>query len=192
MQSGDVDAVGRWLQSAIGVPFVVVGGSAIERVASVTTKDVDVLIEASDRAAVDSALESRRDASPLDPATGSIRATVLSIGGANIDLEFISGGPFSGRYGPGSFGRYVREHGSVVYDGVRYASPGVVFYMRINSPDDWRLYVSAIERDLRAGVPERTLDEAARIADRFGVGPRVRERIKSLRAKLRGFDPRRE
>ncbi|MGP8077764.1 MAG: hypothetical protein ACLQD8_03690 [Thermoplasmata archaeon] len=156
------------------------------------TKDVDVLISGSDWSVVDSALESRRDASPLDTMSGSIRATVLAIGGVSIDLEFIAGEPFSGTAEPGAFGRYVREEGSVVYDGVRYATPAVVFYMRLNSPDDWHLYLPAIERDLQAGVPKRTLDEAARIADRFGIGPEVRERIKSLRATLRGLDLRRE
>jgi hypothetical protein len=192
MQSEEVHAVGKWLQSAIGVPFIVVGGSAIERVVPVATKDVDVLISTSDWPTVDLALESRADAAPLDPMTGNIRGTILTLGRGRIDLEFISGGPFSGQFPQDSFSQYVREHESVVHDGIRYATPAVVFYMRLNSPDDWRLYVSSIERDLRAGVPKKTLDLAAEIADRFGVGPAVRERISSLRGMMRDFNALRE
>ncbi|MFY9717985.1 MAG: hypothetical protein WAK40_08685 [Thermoplasmata archaeon] len=191
-QDGEPAVVAEWLRTTIGVPFIVVGGSAVGRVALVATKDVDVLIRDSDWPTIDSALESRADASPLDPAGGSIRGTILVIGGARIELEFISGEPFSGRSSPESFGRYVREYESVVHDGVRYATPAVAFYMRLNTPDDWHTYLPAIERDLAAGVPSQTLEESARIAGRFGVGPEVRERIAILRATLKNLDLRRE
>ncbi|MGA9839500.1 MAG: hypothetical protein WBF81_05680 [Thermoplasmata archaeon] len=190
-QTGQTAAVGRWLRSEIGVPFVVVGGSAVEQVVPVATKHVDVLIKETDWPTVDSALESRRDASPLDPDGGSIRGTFVSIDGLRIELEFIAGEPFSGRSDRESFGRYVSTAGSTVHDDIRYATPAVVFYMRLNAPDDWQLYIPAIERDLQAGVSVRTLDQACRIADRFGVGPEVRGRVKSLRATLRALDIRR-
>jgi hypothetical protein len=177
---GDGAAVGDWLRSAV------------ERVVPVGTKDVDVLIDGSDWTKVDSALESKKDVAPLEPTSGSLRGIVLRIGDARIDLEFISGEPFSGTSAPDSFGRYVRTEGSTVHDGIRYATPAVVFYMRLNAPDDWQVYLPAIERDIAAGVLGRTLDEAARVADRFGIGPEIRTRIKSLRTMLRGMDPLRE
>ncbi|MGP8076163.1 MAG: hypothetical protein ACLP8Y_05465 [Thermoplasmata archaeon] len=123
MELEDVASVGNWLRSAIGVPFVVVGGSAVERVVPVATKDVDLLIDSSDWAAIDSALESRKDAAPLEPTGGSIRGTVVTIGSTQIDLEFLSDEPFSGRSGPRSFTRFVREQESVVHEGIRYATP---------------------------------------------------------------------
>ncbi|MGD0588927.1 MAG: hypothetical protein ABSA63_09085 [Thermoplasmata archaeon] len=192
MELQDVANVGKWLRSAIGVPFIVVGGSAVERVVPVATKDVDVLIDSSDWDAVDTALESRKDAAPLEPTGGSIRGTVVTIGNAKIDLEFLSDEPFSGRSGPGSFTRYVRQQESVVHEGVRYATPAAVFYMRLNAPDDWRLYLPTIERDIESGVTPRTLDEAVRIADHFGVGPTVRGRVEALRGKRSALEPRRE
>ncbi|MGC2289367.1 MAG: hypothetical protein WA688_05865 [Thermoplasmata archaeon] len=177
--------MGRWLHAAVGVPFVVVGGSAVERVVPVRTKDVDVLIEGSDWPAIDSALEYRRDASPLEPMSGTIRGTILTIGTASIDLKFLAGEPFSGRSDPETFVAYVRSHGSVVQGGVRYATSAFVFYMRLNPPEgDWRIYAPSIKRDIQSGVTPKTLDEAARIADRFGVGPEIRSRIQSLRTVL--------
>jgi hypothetical protein len=70
--SPDVDAseigeVARWLRSEIGVPFVIVGRSAIRIETPVATKDVDVLISGRDWSTVDSALENRKDAAPLEP-----------------------------------------------------------------------------------------------------------------------------
>ncbi|MGD0250790.1 MAG: hypothetical protein ABSB97_07915 [Thermoplasmata archaeon] len=183
MEADDVATVGKWLRSAIGVPFVVVGGSAVERIVPVATKDVDVLIDAADWDHVDSAIESRKEAAPLEPTSGTIRGTVVTIGDAKIDLEFLSDEPFSGGSKPGSFTRYVREHESVVHEGVRYATPAAVFYMRLNAPDDWRLYLPAIERDIVSGVTPRTLDAAVLIAERFGVGPTVRERVDAFRAR---------
>ena len=192
MELKDVAHVGEWLRSAIGVPFVVVGGSAIERVVPVATKDVDVLIDGSDWDAVDSAIESRKDAAPLEPTGGSIRGTVVTIGFAQIDLEILSDEPFSGRSGPGSFTQYVREQESVVHEGIRYATPAAVFYMRLNAPDDWRLYLPAIERDIESGVTPETLDDAVKIAEHFGVGPTVRGRVEALRATRSALDLRRE
>jgi hypothetical protein len=181
----NVAAVGRWLRTAIGVPFVIVGGSAIERIVPVGTKDVDVLVESADMPAVDSAIATRKEATPLEPRTGRFRGTIVRIGGASVDLEFLTGDPFSGDSDPESFIEYVRSTGSVVEGGIRYAKPGVVFYMRLNPPDDdWRAYAPSIERDIESGVTPRTLDEAARIADRFGVGPEVRGRIESIRTRL--------
>jgi hypothetical protein len=192
MELENVANVGRWLRSAIGVPFIVVGGSAVERVVPVATKDVDVLIDGSDWDAVDSAIESCKDAAPLEPTGGSIRGTVVTIGTAQIDLEFLSDEPFSGQSGPGAFTRYVREQESVVSEGVRYATPAAVFYMRLSAPDDWRLYLPAIERDIESGITPKTLDEAVKIAYRFGVGPTIRRRVEELRATKSALDPSRD
>ncbi len=189
MRADEVEAVAEWLRSEVGVPFVVVGGSAIERSVAVGTKDVDVLISGDDWPSVDEALEGRADAPPLEPMSGTIRGTIVTIGRGSIELEFLSGEPFCGTRGPGEFTRYVTEKGSQKHGETRYATPEVVFYMRL-STDDWKAYVPSIERDLHAGVNPAALDGVVTIADHFGVGSRIRERVESARKMLRLFEDR--
>ena len=179
----DIRAVAEWLQSEIGVPFVVVGGSAIRIEVSVATKYVDILVSGRDMARVDSAMEDRKDAYPLDPATGTIRGTEVSIGDSSIEVDFLSVGPFGGD----DFLRYVQGQGSVPYVGTLRARPEVVFYMRL-SLDDWRENIPSIERDLRVGVPESALDGAVAVARRFGRGQRIAERAEVVRKTLRDLD----
>jgi hypothetical protein len=177
MELREVLLVSEWLESQIGVPFVVVGGSAIASVAAVGTKDVDVLVDRRDIQRVERALDSRTDATPLDPASGTIRGTSVSIGSLAIDLEFIvTARLFSGDHAPEEFGVYVRERGSELRGGVRFAVPAVVFYMRFCT-DEWKLYLTSIERDLRAGIPRSTLQGAVQIAELFGVGPKIAGRV---------------
>ena len=118
MKPEDVAAVGEWLQAQIGVPFVVVGGSAIGAEVPVATKDIDVLISRRDWQKVDSTLEHHSQAAPLEPMSGTIRGTVLVIGDEKIDLEFLSDAPFTGELGPEAFLRHVKEHGSREYHGL--------------------------------------------------------------------------
>ncbi|MGI0130786.1 MAG: hypothetical protein ACREDE_09885 [Thermoplasmata archaeon] len=184
MNAAGVTEVGGWLESEIGVPFIVVGGSAIEQEVPVGTKDVDVLISEADWETVDGALENRKDASPLEPMDGTIRGTKLAIGGTLIDLEFLSPEPFSGTHPPGEFVRYVRDDGSKKRGRIRYAGPDVVFYMRL-STEHWQAYVPSIERDLNAGIDPATLDQVLALGDRFGVGERLRGRIQAVREVLR-------
>jgi|HubBroStandDraft_1064217.scaffolds.fasta_scaffold40751_3 hypothetical protein len=184
MDPHDVQRVAEWIRSSIGVQFIVVGGSAIERIVPVATKDVDVLIDESDWAKIDAAIESREEAAPLEPFGGTIRGTIVAIGGASIDLEFLSDSTFNGTREPGSFLRYVREQGSIDFDGVRYAKPAVVFYMRLNAPESWESYVPSIERDIQSGVTPSELEGAIEIANRFGVGARTTQRVAFVRSLI--------
>jgi hypothetical protein len=189
MTGGQVEAteakiVGDWLQTAIGVPFVVVGGGAVAQDVPVATKDVDVLIDRRDWEAIDSAIETAPEATPLEPVTGTIRGTLIRIGDRSYELEFISAEPFSGRFSAETFEQFVREEGSTVREGIRYARPAVVFYMRL-ATDDWQGHVDAIERDLRAGVPYSVLDLAVGIAERFGVETLLRDRFEYVRKAIR-------
>lgn len=56
--------------------------------------------------------------------------------------------------------------------------------MRLVAPEDWRAYLPSIERDLDAGIPESTLDRAIGVAERFGQGSTVRERVEYFRRKV--------
>ncbi|MGD0718337.1 MAG: hypothetical protein ABSA15_01995 [Thermoplasmata archaeon] len=191
MKSEQVEQVARWLDS-LGIRHVVVGGSAIEHPVPVGTGDVNVLVAVGDWEAIDRALENRADAIPLEPYTGTIRSTKLHLGTETVDLEFISGQPFSGNLAGDDFLDYVRTYRATKTRGVRYATPPVVWYMRLSVDDQWQQYVWKINRDIKAGVPASTLESVMEIADHFGVGPRIRERIEFTRKTLRLYEaPRR-
>lgn len=185
MNFAEVVRVARWLDR-LGPPYIVVGGSAIERLYRVGTKDVDVLIATRAWEELDRALEGRRDATPLEPYNGTIRGTRLLLDGRAIDLEFISGEPFCGSRKPEAFVRYIRRYHSVARSGVPFADPATVWYMRL-SISDWETYALKIEQDLRAGVPAATFEDTLRIADHFGVRPLMSERVASVRRVLRLF-----
>lgn len=189
MRESIVREVADWVRDQLQVPFVVVGGSAVERNVPVGTKDVDLLIAVGSWRRLDRALEGRRDATPLDTSTGTIRGTVVTVRSARVDVEFISGEPFSGQKGADDFVEYVRNYRSNVSDGVRYADPEVVFYMRL-STDDWQAYAPSILRDLRAGVPRETLDETLKVAAHFGVREKITHRVTFVRKTLQLFEPR--
>jgi hypothetical protein len=177
-----VRAVARWLDS-LGISYVVVGGSAIERIAEVGTKDVAVLIAISDWGPIDRLLEHRREAPPLEPMYGTIRGTIVQLGSERFDVEFLSGEPFAGNRSGDDFLAYVRKHRSITDDGVRFANPDVVWYMRL-STDVWEQYVQKIRLDIRGGLSIDILSAVVDIGDHFGVGERMRERTKFVRETL--------
>jgi hypothetical protein len=123
VEPDEIRAVAEWVRCEIGVPFVIVGGSAIRAEVRVATKDVDILVSGPDLEKADVALEGRKDAYPLDPPTGTVRGTEVSIGRSRVQVDFLSAGPFGGD----EFLRYVRGRGSVRFEGTLRARPAVVF-----------------------------------------------------------------
>lgn len=184
-----MEQAANWLRD-LGIRFVVVGGSAIEHSVPVGTGDVDVLIAVGEWKRLETVLQENPKATPLEPFSGTIRGTRLSLGTAAIDLEFISGEPFAGTKDADSFIEYVRAYRSERHRGVYYASPAVVWYMRLSIDDHWEQYASKIRRDIVAGVPESTLEAVKAIGDHFGVGDRIQARIGEVRETLRLFDAR--
>lgn len=189
MKPRTVEEVAHWVRDQLRIPFVVVGGSAIEHQYEVGSKDVDLLIGVGDWTPLDRALEERRDATPLEPMGGTIRGTEVTLGGSRLEVEFISGQPFCGNRAPDDFIRYVLKHRSAEAGGVTYADPSVVFYMRLGPGiEAWEANLYSIQRDLRAGVPLGTLDEAVAIGRHFGVGDVIAERVRWAREKLKLFE----
>ena len=148
---------------------------------------MDILVSGHDLEKVDQRMEDRPEALPLEPATGTIRGTEITIGGSSIQVDFLSASAFGGA----EFVEYVLGPGSKAFAGVRRARPAVVFYMRL-ALDEWRENIPSIERDLRVGIPESTLDGAIAVARRFGRGDRVAKRVVEVRRLLAHLDPRRE
>lgn len=191
MSARQARSVARWVRDELRVPFVVVGGSAIMERYDVGSKDVDLLIAVGDWARLDNSLENRRDATPLEPASGTIRSTRVVIGSSTVDVEFISGQPFSGKRDADDFIHYVRAYRSHVVDEVPYAHPAVVFYMRLGPGiEGWELNFESIRRDLRFGVPIETLDEVVMIARHFGVDEVLSERVQWVKERLQLFHRR--
>ena len=167
----------------LGVPFLVVGGSAIAEMYGMSTKDVDILILVGSWRPLDAALDGNHQATSLSPYTGSIRDTTVTVGNRRVLVEFISGEQSAGDRTADEFVAYVRTRWSRTVGGIRYAEPAVVWYMRLTG-DEWEGYVHAFRRDLRAGVPPATFDGVMRIARHLGVEERTRSRIGRIRELL--------
>jgi hypothetical protein len=177
-----VVATARWVET-LGIPFLVIGGSAIAEKYEMSTKDVDILILVSSWKPLDDALDSNPDASPLTPYSGSIRETTVTVGNRRVLVEFISGEQASGNRAADEFVTYVRSRWSRTVEGIRYAEPPVVWYMRLMG-EEWEGYVHAFRRDLRAGVPATTFDSVVRIARHFGVETQTQARLGRIRELL--------
>lgn len=183
----EVVETARWLET-LGVPFIVVGGSAIAERYRMSTKDVDVLILVGSWKQLDAVLEHHPLASPLDPFSGSIRETTVILGSRRVLVEFISGEQSSGTRSPDEFVAYVRSRWSRSAGGIRYAEAAVVWYMRLCG-EEWASYVHAFRRDLRAGVPDDTFRGVVRIARHLGAEEKIRPRIATVRELLQLYDP---
>jgi hypothetical protein len=183
----DVAKVSDWLKSQ-SITFVVVGGSAIELLVDAATHDVDVLILVGDWGKISKAVSESRVATPLEPEDGQLRGTSLNLGGLErIDLEFISAEPFCGHRSPDEFVEYVQNYRSRRVAGARYADPSVVWYIRLSIDNLWEAYVSKIQRDIVAGIPESTFETVLEIAEKFGVKRKLKERIEGARKLLKLF-----
>lgn len=184
MKADETEAIAAKL-SEIGVEFVVVGGSTLEREYAVGTGDVDLLVAIGDFESLEKAFQDRKDIAPFAP-TGTVGSTRILVGSGWIEVEFIVGSPFSGTQRGDDFVRYVREYRSDVRGSARWARPEVVWYMRLCT-DEWRMYVPKVRRDVRAEVPESTFDRVMDVARHFGVLEKIGSRVKEAREALQLF-----
>lgn len=178
MKAEEIEAIAERLHE-LGIPFVVVGGSALERKYSVGTGDVDLLVTVGDFHSLEEALNGRKDVGPFDP-TGTIGTAQMLVGSGWTEVEFLTGQPFSGDLSGDEFVRYVRDYRSDRRGRIRWARPEIVWYMRL-STDDWELYVIKIRRDLRAGVPSSTFDGVIDVARHFKVGNKIEPRVRKAK-----------
>jgi hypothetical protein len=166
----------------LGIRYVVVGGGAVAAQYSVGTQDVDILVAAEEYQPSLSKLDESPQVKWVEKSPGM--ATVLFHGtGGDLELDVIDTTMYSGDREPDAFVRFVRSHASVAIRGVRFATVPAVWYMRLLVPD-WQIYLTKVQADLAFGVPPKFLDEAAAIADRFGCGDVIRERVGSVRAEV--------
>jgi hypothetical protein len=165
-----------------GIDYVVVGGAAIERRHRIGTLDVDVAIALRDYARILETLRAHPRVRHVED-LGTMAGCEFRVGTRWVDVELIKPALFSGRLPPDAFIDYVKRYRSERTDVGPVATPGVVFYMRLAIPD-WEVYVQKILRDVRAGVPQATLDEALAIAGHFGVRSTVEPRVRRAREMI--------
>jgi hypothetical protein len=171
-----------------GVDYVVVGGAAIERHYRVGTMDLDFAIALKDYTTVLTKMASHprvRDMEDL----GTIAGCKFRVETRWVDVEFINPKLFCGKSPPDHFIDYVRRYRSEHTDLGPCATPPVVWYMRLAVPD-WQIYVQKIIRDFRAGVPEKTLEDAVAIAAHFGIRELIESRVRQAREMIELARPR--
>jgi len=163
------------------IRFVVIGGQAIARQAATATRDVDVMVATADYHRTVQELRSEKDLA-FDWDDGKLaRFRILGLGG--VPLDIIDAVTFSGRGSGEEFFRYLLEDASVDSDGIRYASPELVWYTRLLTKR-WRAYAEKIVTNVLDGLPAERLVQVEEIARRFGTEKTLAERIAYVRAEL--------
>lgn len=164
----------------IGADYVLVGGMAVELAGYPTgTEDVDFAVTMRDFGRVMKQLEDDprfRDVENL----GTIGGAQFFTGNRWMDVDFVNPKLFRGNKSGDAFIRYIRRYRSRKTPAGPVARPEVTMYMRLIGPD-WAIYVQKILRDIRAGVPEDTLEGALAIARVFGVEEILRPRMRKTK-----------
>ncbi len=182
MRVADIEAVAERL-NGLAVPFVIVGGSALEREYDIGSGDIDLLVAVGDFNRLEKVFENRRDISAFEPFT-TIGSAKFQLRSGWVDVEFINGRLFTSSQRGDDFVDYVRNYRSERRDSARWASPEVVWYMRL-CIDDWKTYVVKIRRDINAGVPPSTLDAVIDVARNLGTEEKISTRVRMTRELLK-------
>jgi hypothetical protein len=160
------------------IRFVIVGGQAVAREVPTATEDIDALILVEDLQATAAELAEDPTVKFIDsPSSGMARGQVR-VGGAYVDFDLLDPSSYSGRRPGPEFFSYVHRRSTE-----HYAPPPVVWYMRL-VVGDRGVYGSKIATDIRNGAPTTWLEEARRIARRFGTLAEVEPGIAFVRKLL--------
>lgn len=162
-------------------------GASLERTFPIGTGDIDVAVASKDYPRVLETLRRHPRVRNVED-VGTIAGCEFRIGTRWVDVEFINPRLFAGKRPPDDFIDYVRRHRSERTDVATFATPEVVWYMRL-AIGDWEVYVQKILRDVRAGVSPSLLDKVLDIANHFDVlevlAPRVEQARKMIELAAR-------
>ncbi len=165
------------------VRFVVVGGQAIYLRVHTSTSDVDVIVATPEYEAAVTRLSSDTDVAGSDRQGGTSFIHLKTAGGARLDI--LDAANYSGDRPGAEFFRYVVEEGSIVKDGVRYATVPVVWYMRLVI-DPWETYAEKLLTNVVDGIgPVAPLREVGAIGRRFGTAEKLANRLAFVRNELK-------
>lgn len=163
------------------VGFILVGGAAVERFIPSSSRDVDALVLPREYARAVRELDHDPEVVSISKEPGSLVSGHFIASGSLIRFDLLEPNAYSGDRTGEEFYQYVGHYRAVEQEGLTIAKPPVVWYMRLTI-DDWRTYVPKILQDLQSGGDLRWLDEALDVANRFGRGPAVAERVAEVRA----------
>lgn len=169
-----------------GYRAILVGGVAIEIAGYGATKDADLLVPVEQFDGLEFA---KGDGLEVLSTTGRIANGRLTLDdGTTIPFDVLNPSNYAGEGHTGEeFFRFVETTGSRKTRYGRVATPAVVWYTRLLVPGPHgEGYIERMMRDLDEGAPEQWLDDALRIAQRFGTEARVRAKIEYLRETRRG------
>jgi hypothetical protein len=172
-----------------GIGFVVVGGEALENSFPAFSDDVDVMVAPSDFERAVRGLRREPSVSYLRMSDDVSRFRVRTDSG-QIILDLIDPRGLSGRRSPGAFYEFLESEGSFEKGGVRYARVSVAVYCRLMAPKWASIYIHKVATDVGNGLAISDLNGALDVAELFGEGPRIRERLAAVQREiqLRGLD----
>lgn len=164
-----------------GIQFIVVGGQAVARTVPTGTSDVDVMVTTAAFDATVAVLLRDPRLRMRGLREGVALFAVESARGMGLDV--LDAAPFAGERSGEEFYRFLREEESTETDGIRYASPALVWYTRLLATR-WKVYAEKILVNILDGAEPSLLTRVEAIARRFGTQALVDEHIRYVREQL--------
>jgi hypothetical protein len=167
-----------------GVEFVFVGGVAIGQRFPSATQDFDVMVLPNGYARAVELIDRDPSVVAMSRGPAEMPGGHVLVRGTLVRFDLLDPAAYSGVRSGEDFYGFVLRYRSDLMELGRVARPEVIWYMRLVI-DQWEVYVSKILRDLRAGAPWSIVAKVDRIAHRFGVQQRIRDRLVHLREDAR-------
>ncbi len=162
-----------------GIRFVIVGGQAVARSVPTATEDIDALVMVDDLGAAVEALREDPAVRQIDAPSSGMAGGRVRTGGREIDFDLLDPAAYSGSRSGREFFEFAHRHRSG-----SFAAPRLVWYMRLVA-GDLAVYGSKIATDIRNGAPLSWLEDARRIARRFGTAGTVETGVRFVRELVR-------
>jgi hypothetical protein len=176
----DVQAADQILRRQ-GIQYIIIGGQAIAQRAATATHDIDIMVATSDFRRTVERLRGEKELAFDWEDHQLARFRIRPVGG--VPLDVINAAAFAGSKSGEEFFRFLAEEGSATTEGIRYATPEVVWYTRLMTKR-WRSYAEKIVTNVIDGVSSGRLKKVEEIARRFGTETAIQERLSYVRTEL--------
>jgi len=164
---------------ATGVPFIIVGGLAVQARLYSATLDVDVM--ASLEGFQEMIVRLRQDRLFGTPDRRNWLAKYEVRTGPRPDdvteVDVLNGRRYCGNRTPDEFFEYLRQNWTTDSDLGPSLQVPAVWYTRLMVPDSGDTYVRKVVRDIRAGASRNALDDVLAIARYCGTLEKVSSRV---------------
>lgn len=164
----------------LNIKPLVCGGSALELSGfPVKTEDIDLLVTVEQFNKLNNTLKKSNKFRVIDRVENRI-GTEFKFKNRGMDVEFVNAELFSGKLSAKKFFNYLEKYRSSERNGILFVEPEVVWFMRLVI-GGWQVYVQKIVRDIKAGVPVKTISKIKKLAKKTRTEKLLRERIKKLK-----------